>query len=365
MKEQTILANRLDTTGNMVRYDESCKKILSNKIILAWIMKHCLKEYKEFEINDIIVNYIDGDPEISKEAVHRDEEFIEGLDTEDASISEGTVTFDIKFSAILPDDELKTDMYINLEAQNDFYPGYPIVKRGIYYSGRMLSSQYGTVFMNEHYEKIKKVNSIWICTDPPAARRNTITRYAIEEENVFGNVKEEVKNYDLISVVMVCLGKENDNAGEELVRMLSVLLSKELDNNERKTRLEQEFDIPMTEDIEREVGTMCNLSKGVFNAGYDSGMKKQREIDEKEIEEIRKVAEENRKEKVEMAAEIARLNQIGRACQRKRKKQRISNWSARWITVGALLFLWFSSLVPQKAKRMSNINTIKINTLDK
>ncbi len=106
---------------------------------------------------------------------------------------------------------------------------------------------------------------------------------------------------------VVCLGKENDNnAGEELVRMLSVLLSKEIDSSERKARLEQEFDIPMTEDIEREVGTMCNLSKGVFNAGYDSGfdsgMKKQREIDEKEIEE-------NRKEKAEMAAEIARLNQ--------------------------------------------------------
>ena len=34
-------------------------------------------------------------------------------------------------------------MIINIEVQNDFYPGYPLVKRGIYYGGRMLSAQYG------------------------------------------------------------------------------------------------------------------------------------------------------------------------------------------------------------------------------
>ena len=32
---------------------------------------------------------------------------------------------------------------INVEAQNDFYPGYPLVKRGIYDCSRMISPQYG------------------------------------------------------------------------------------------------------------------------------------------------------------------------------------------------------------------------------
>ena len=30
------------------------------------------------------------------------------------------------------------NMIINVEGQTNFYPGYPIVKRGIYYGGRMM-----------------------------------------------------------------------------------------------------------------------------------------------------------------------------------------------------------------------------------
>lgn len=51
-------------------------------------------------------------------------------------------------------------VHINLEAQNDFNPGYPLLKRAVYYCGRMISSQYGTVFVKSHYEKIQK---IWEC----------------------------------------------------------------------------------------------------------------------------------------------------------------------------------------------------------
>ena len=36
-------------------------------------------------------------------------------------------------------------VHINLEAQNDFNPGYPLLKRAVYYCVRMISSQYGTV----------------------------------------------------------------------------------------------------------------------------------------------------------------------------------------------------------------------------
>lgn len=51
----------------------------------------------------------------------------------------------------------------------------------------MLSSQYGSVFTKSHYEKIKKVYSIWICTDVPQDRAGTITKYEVHEVNVYGN----------------------------------------------------------------------------------------------------------------------------------------------------------------------------------
>ena len=61
----------------------------------------------------------------------------------DKSVREGTVTYDIRFRAIVPDSEEQIALIINVEDQNDFYPGYPLIKRGIYYCCRMISSQYG------------------------------------------------------------------------------------------------------------------------------------------------------------------------------------------------------------------------------
>lgn len=47
---------------------------------------------------------------------------ISGMDTEDKSVREGTVTYDIRFRAIVPDSEEQIALIINVEAQNDFTP---------------------------------------------------------------------------------------------------------------------------------------------------------------------------------------------------------------------------------------------------
>ena len=273
MEVQNTLANRIDTAGEMSSYDEACKQILSNKIILAWILKHCIKEFADYSVEDISEKYIEGKPEVSKSTVHADESggFIEGMNTEDATMKEGTSTYDIKFKVLIPDTNNIEDMIVNVEAQKDFYPGYPIIKRGIYYASRMISSQYGTVFKDSHYELIKKVSSIWICTQPPKYRQNTIVRYGFTEDNIYGNVKEDEDNYDLISVVIICLGADGQKSEESLLNMLSVLLSDSIEPKVKKETLQEEFGIPMTEELEREVDRMCNLSQGVYDKGYDKG----------------------------------------------------------------------------------------------
>ena len=159
-----------------------------------------------------------------------------------------------------------------MEAQNQFYPGYPLVKRGIYYCCRMISSQYGTVFTGSHYEKIKKVYSIWICTTPPKNREHTITSYALAENNFVGQVKEEQKNYDLLSVFMICLGNPEAEIGCGILKLLSVLLSSELKAEEKKKVLEEEFHIQMSQAFEEEVSNMCNLSEGVEQKGIQKGI---------------------------------------------------------------------------------------------
>ena len=73
-------------------------------------MKSCLEEYRDCNVREIAEQYIEGQPQVSAIPVLPDESgtVIHGLDTEDKSIHEGTVTYDIRFRAIVPDSEAET-----------------------------------------------------------------------------------------------------------------------------------------------------------------------------------------------------------------------------------------------------------------
>ena len=271
---ETTAAQGLHVTDDSAGYDAACKRVLSEKAILARIMKSCLEEYKDCDVGDIAEKYIEGQPQVSAVPVLPDEggTVISGMDTEDKSVREGTVTYDIRFRAIVPGSEEQIALIINVEAQNDFYPGYPLVRRGIYYCCRMISSQHGREFIGSHYEKIKKVYSIWICMNPPKSRRNTITRYRLVEERLVGEAAESVRNYDLLSIIMLCLGRPDGENYTGVLRMLDVLLSNETSEAEKRKILQDDYDIQMTQTMEREVSVMCNLSKGVEEKGMAKGM---------------------------------------------------------------------------------------------
>ena len=53
----------------------------------------------------------------------------------------------------------------------------------------------------------------------------------------------------------------------DLVRLLRVLLSSKIEKDEKKQILSEEYDIPMTRELESEVLEMCNLSKGIKEQG--------------------------------------------------------------------------------------------------
>ena len=274
MDEETTIAQGLHITDDSAGYDAACKRVLSEKAILARIMKACLEEYKDCDVNDIAEKYIEGQPQVSTVPVLPDEDstIISGMDTEDKSVHEGTVTYDIRFRAIVPGSGERIALIINVEAQNDFYPGYPLIMRAIYYCGRIISSQHGREFTNSHYEKIKKVYSIFICMSPPKYRQNTITRYRLMEENLVGKATEPVKNYDLLSVVMLCLGGPDGENYDGVLRMLDVLLSNKTSETEKRKILQDDYDIQMTQTMDREVSVMCNLSKGVREMGRAEGV---------------------------------------------------------------------------------------------
>ena len=256
-----------------MRYDEHVKKLLANKKTLAWILKYSAVEYKDCTINEI-VGFIEGTPEISSVGVDNGftAQSIKGNPNEDIIINEGMITYDLRFEALAPgtDDE-HIQLIINIEAQNKFNPGYPLLKRAVYYCSRMISAQKGLEFENSEYNKIKKVYSIWVCTNPPKTHKNTITRYKISEENVIGSVKEDIPHYDLMNIVMLCLGS-SDNIEDNALGMLNTLLSDTMSSSERIEILDKKFDFDMSPDDEKEVSDMCNVSRGVYDKGMDRGI---------------------------------------------------------------------------------------------
>ena len=269
----TTLAKNIHAASENAQYDAACKRVLSDKYVLAWIMKSCLNEYQQCTIEEIAEKYIEGQPSVDSIPVNPDETnpVIHGLNNEDKTITEGTVVYDIRFSAYAPGTGELIRLIINVEAHQSFSVGYPLLKRAVYYCSRMISAQHGTEFTKSHYEKIKKVYSIWICPAPPKERRNTITRYRIKEENVIGNVQEPEAYYDLMTVIMICLGSPDEAESDGILRLLSVLLSNETEENEKKRILQDEFALPITETLERSLDDMCNLSLGVEEKGRAKG----------------------------------------------------------------------------------------------
>ena len=275
-------------------YDAACKKVLSEKGIVAHILKTCVEEYKDISIEEII-KCIQGKPEIDKVLI-QDVSIptrIGSEQTEDASDREHTIFYDIRFTATVPstDGEI-IELIINLEAQNDFNPGYPLLKRGIYYCSRMISSQYGTIFVKSDYGNIKKVYSIWVCTNPSQEMEYTITRYKMAEENIEGTVKARKAYYDLLDVVMVCLGPKKYNNLTGLLGMLNLVFKDNyLTAAEKREKLANEFHIEITPELEKGVADMCNLSAGIERQGIEKGI--EQGIDKGKTEIIIEMLKEN------------------------------------------------------------------------
>ena len=93
----------------------------------------------------------------------------------------------------------------------------------------------------------------------------------MKEDSFIGEHAEPVSNYDLLTVVMIYTADDFMGLQNDVIKMLSVLLSRNLDAKERMNILEDSFDIAMTEEVKQEVDEMCNLSQGVRADGRAEG----------------------------------------------------------------------------------------------
>ena len=215
MQIKTNIAKTVEEVDTKVRYDAAVKKVLSDPQILAWILKYTVKEFADYGISDIMA-CIEGEPEVSSHPVHPGiyTHAVEEMSTEDTDINLQRVTYDIRFHVRVPG-QGSVGMIINVEAQNKFFESYDLVTRGIFYCARMLSTQFRNEENAEEYNHLQKVYSIWICLQVPQKSEYSITGYHMNREDIYGHMSSTANNrYDLIEMVMVCLGKpENATQG--------------------------------------------------------------------------------------------------------------------------------------------------------
>ena len=245
-------------------YDAEVKRILSVKCVLARIMKYTVEELAEYS-EEKIITFIEGDPVVAEEPLYEAAATrVFGIDSVDTVPGEGRVTFDIVFTV----KNVKMKMYINIEAQNNSNPGYDIVTRAVYYCARLLSKQYGREFTGKNYTDIKKVYSIWICTNPKKSEKGFITKYSIEPKALYGDTSERAR-FDLMTVVMVGLMPNSEN---ELIRVLYTLLTNAASKEEKLSLIASEFGEEVAEQMEGGIGVMCNLSEYIEEKGIEKGI---------------------------------------------------------------------------------------------
>lgn len=288
------IARTLDVADDRAKYDAAARRLVSQKAVLAYLLRSALDEFANVPLKQIAEEFIEGKPQVSEAAVHQDHpdagtpederlneslngsDRIGGMPTEDVSVREGTVRYDIRFMALTPGKTDRIEIIVNIEIQNNDTPGYPIPKRGIYYGSRLISAQKGTVFQGQEFGRIKKVASIWICEDTALGRSDAVNEYRFTENCRCGGYREAEENYDLIRVVILRLGEKGEQSGDDAVRLLSRIFSTERTAEEKKKILSEEFHIEITEEISREVSRVCNLSMGIYDKGMREGMREGR-----------------------------------------------------------------------------------------
>lgn len=271
----TELKSAVMATDRDAQYDNSAKRLIAHKIILARILVKTVEEFKGMDPIEVAA-LIEGLPYISAvpvepgltNAVHfQNGQRLVGFNTENQELNEGLVRFDIVFYVRMKDG--LSQIIINVEAQKDEPGEYEILNRAVFYVSRLISSQKERDFENSSYDDIKSVYSIWICMN---MEENTMSHIHLTKEDLIGSY-EWKGNLDLLNIIMIGLAKELPEHDEtyELHRLLGALLSRELTIDEKLDIIGKEYDIPLEENFRKDMSTMCNLSQGVKEEGIAIG----------------------------------------------------------------------------------------------
>ena len=254
--------NKITTSKQTTMYDHLCKTIIGNEEVLSRIIKAAVDEAKHLSIEKIR-RLIEG-AHIGNRIVNPHFHLV---DKEGFIKDEGMVYYDILCYIDVPQEDGKNiRVYLNIEIQNNPYPGYSIITRGYAYVSRIVSGQWGSEYDYQHYDGMKKVYSLWIMPKAPKRKDGHMNVYETDERIICGTTVEEKEVYDKGVILVIYLNKEHDlnkkyEVYDELLTPLMVLLNNVL-NYKGKQRIIEEYGLN-TKKIESEVKDMCDLGEAL------------------------------------------------------------------------------------------------------
>ena len=220
MIENTELASAMETRGKGKAIDDYCKRVLSNKDVVSYILEKLVldnKGYCGIKESNIV----------------------------DESIPGARIEYDKLYEVKLP----KTKIFVNIEAQSKENPGYPLINRAVYYVSRLIDRQKNKSegFMKSRYGEMKEVYSIWIIMDMDVKKEEMIEVHTFPEK----------EDKTLMNIIMVYPLKEDSE--NEVIRFLHILFVSDMEAAEKKQILEEKYQIKMTRELEEAMDDMCNV----------------------------------------------------------------------------------------------------------
>ena len=220
MIENTELASAMETRGKGKAIDDYCKRVLSNKDVVSYILEKLVldnKGYCGIKESNIV----------------------------DESIPGARIEYDKLYEVKLP----KTKIFVNIEAQSKENPGYPLMNRAVYYVSRLIDRQKNKSegFMKSRYGEMKEVYSIWIVMDMDVKKEEMIEVHTFPEK----------EDKTLMNIIMVYPLKEDSE--NEVIRFLHILFVSDMEPAKKKQILEEKYKIKMTRELEEAMDDMCNV----------------------------------------------------------------------------------------------------------
>ena len=176
---ETVIQNTI--TNHKIMLDQHCKAIVGNQEMLARMIHEFVREARHLSVKEIM-------------KIIKDEQRFRCLNNENMIPSYGTVKFDMFCCIDLPQlNGTNKRIYLNVEIQNNPYPGYSIITRGYAYVSRIVSEQWGSEYDDKNYDGMKKVYSLWIMPKAPKRKDGYMNVYETNERIICGRQQKKKK----------------------------------------------------------------------------------------------------------------------------------------------------------------------------